>query len=88
MASAWRNFKNIFSRPLFTIIVRPKIVVLDTDFILRVKTMYESVKYVRRVKGFKVPSNFIFEHIAFEKYKQIDLGKFYLFVDFLSSMSM
>ena len=44
MASAWRNFKNIFSRPLFTIIFRPKIVILDTDSILRVKTMYESVK--------------------------------------------
>ena len=36
--------KSYISRPLFTIIFRPKIVVLDTDFILRVKTMYESVK--------------------------------------------
>ena len=44
MASAWRNFKNIFSRPLFTIIFRPKIVILDTDSILRVKKMYELVK--------------------------------------------
>ena len=50
MASAWRNFKNIFSRPLFIIIFRPKIVILDTDSILRVKMMYELVKYVRRVK--------------------------------------
>ena len=41
---AWRNFKKIFSRPLFTIIFRPKIVFLDTDSILRVKMMYESVK--------------------------------------------
>ena len=41
MTSAWRNFKNIF-RPLFTIIFRPKIVILDTDSILRVKTMHES----------------------------------------------
>ena len=39
MASAWRNFKNNFSRPLFTIILRPKMVFLDTDSILRVKMM-------------------------------------------------
>ena len=39
---AWRDFKINFSRPLLTIIVRPKIVFLDTDSILRVKTMYES----------------------------------------------
>ena len=44
MVSAWRNFKNIFTRPLFTIIFRPKIAFWDTDSILRVKTMYESVK--------------------------------------------
>ena len=31
---AWRNFKNIFSRPLFTIIFRPKILILDTYSIL------------------------------------------------------
>ena len=41
---AWRDFKIIFSRPLFNIIFRPKIVFLDTDSILKVKTMYESVK--------------------------------------------
>ena len=45
MASAWRSFKNIFSRPLFTIIFRPKILILGTDSILRVKMMYESVKW-------------------------------------------
>ena len=33
-----------FSRPLFTIIFRPKMVFLDTNSILRVKPMYESVK--------------------------------------------
>ena len=42
---------------------------------------------IKTFQGFKVPSNFIFEHIAFEKYKQIYLGKIYLFVDFLSFMS-
>ena len=41
---AWRDLKKKFSRPLFTIIFRPKIVFLDTDSILRVKPMYESVK--------------------------------------------
>ena len=37
--SAWRDFKIIFSRPLFTIIFRPKIVFLDTDSILRVTSL-------------------------------------------------
>ena len=41
---AWRDFKIDFYRPLFTISFRPKIVFLDTDSILRVKAMYESVK--------------------------------------------
>ena len=41
---AWRDFKMNFSRPLFIIIFRPKIVFLDTDAILRVKMIYESVK--------------------------------------------
>ena len=41
---AWRDFKINFSRPLFTIIFRPKMVFLVTDSILRVKPVYESVK--------------------------------------------
>ena len=41
---AWRDFKTNFSRTLFTIIFRPEIVFFDTDSILRVKMMYESVK--------------------------------------------
>ena len=41
---AWRDFKINFSRPLFTIIFRPKMVFLYTDTILRVKLMYKSVK--------------------------------------------
>ena len=57
MASAWRNFKNIFSRPLFTIIFRPKLVFLDTDSILRVKTMYESVRGHAKV-GVKAKKTF------------------------------
>ena len=41
---AWRDIKTNFSRPLFTIISKPKMVFLNTDSILRVKIMYESVK--------------------------------------------
>ena len=37
--------KRFFSRPLFTIIFSPKNVFLDADSILRVKMMYESVKW-------------------------------------------
>ena len=41
---AWRDLKIKFSIPLFTIIFRPQIVFLDTDSILRVKPICESVK--------------------------------------------
>ena len=41
---AWRDFKINYSRLFFTIIFGPNMVFLDTDSILRVKTMYESVK--------------------------------------------
>ena len=41
---AWRDFKINFSRPLFTVIFRPKMVFLVPDSILRVTPMYESVK--------------------------------------------
>ena len=41
---AWKDFKINFSRPLFTIIFRPKMVYLDTDSIMRVTPTYESVK--------------------------------------------
>jgi hypothetical protein len=41
---AWRDFKINFSRPLFNIILRPNMLVLVTDSILRVKQMYESAK--------------------------------------------
>ena len=37
----WRDFKVNFNRPLFTIIFRLKIVFLDADSILRVKTNVE-----------------------------------------------
>ena len=41
---SWRDFKLNFSRSPFMVIFWPKMVFLDTDFILRVKPMYESVK--------------------------------------------
>ena len=40
----WRDFKMNFSRPLFTIIFRPIMIFLDTNSILRVKSMYESIQ--------------------------------------------
>ena len=42
IVSCMEEFQEDFSRPLFTF--RPKIVFLDTDSILRVQMMYESVK--------------------------------------------
>ena len=48
--TAWRDYKIIFSRPLFTIVFRTKNIFLDTCFILSVKTIYESVKYLGCVK--------------------------------------
>ena len=44
VVSRMEEFQNRFFIPLFTIIFRPKMVFLDTDSILRVKLMYESVK--------------------------------------------
>ena len=41
---AWKDFKKKIPGPLFTIMFRTKMVFLDTDSILRVKLMYESVK--------------------------------------------
>ena len=37
MSSAWRNFKNIFSRPLFTIIFRPIMIKFHSYSILTVE---------------------------------------------------
>ena len=39
MVSAWRNFKNIFSRPLFTIIFRPEMLKFHTYSIFTGDTM-------------------------------------------------
>ena len=43
MVSAWRNFKNIFSRPLFTVIFRPEMLKFHPYSILIGDTMVEFV---------------------------------------------
>ena len=43
MVSAWRNFKNIFSRPLFTIIFGPEMLKFHPHSILTRDTMVEFV---------------------------------------------
>ena len=45
MVSAWRNFKNIFSRPLFTIIFRPEMLKFHPYSILTGETMVGFVIY-------------------------------------------
>jgi len=45
MASAWSNFKNIFSRPLFTIIFRPEMLKFHPYSILTGDTRVEFVIY-------------------------------------------
>ena len=45
LVCAWRNFKNIFPRPLFTIIFRPKILSFVTSSILTGQTKVEFVIY-------------------------------------------
>ena len=52
------EFRFFFSKPLFTIIFRPKFVLLDTDAILKVKTIYESVKWMNVKNSFKWSENF------------------------------
>ena len=57
----WRNFKNNFSRSLFTIIFRPKIVILDTYSILSRYTKYKSVAYyVKRKRPLLLSFNGLF----------------------------
>jgi len=62
----WRDFKLNFSRPLFTVIFRRKIVFFNTDSFLRVKTMYDSVKIVliRHLKITFNPSTLVLTFIA------------------------
>ena len=45
MASAWRNFKNIFPRPLFTIIFSPEMLKFHPYSILTGEIMVGFVKY-------------------------------------------
>ena len=50
IVSRMEGFQNKFFRPLFTIIFLPKIVFLDTDSILRVKTTVEEQSFSVHVK--------------------------------------
>jgi hypothetical protein len=51
MASSWRNFKNISSRPLFTIIFRPEMLKFHQHSILTGETM---VGFVSDLKCLKI----------------------------------
>ena len=51
MVSAWRNFKNIFSRPLFTIIFRPEMLKFHPYSILTGDTMVGFVIFCVLRKG-------------------------------------
>ena len=57
MVSAWRNFKNIFPRPLLTIIFRPKILFFVTNSILTGQTKVEFVIYWVLITHEKTISN-------------------------------
>ena len=46
--NSFPHFKINFPRPLFTFIIRLKAVILDTDSILRAKTMLEKQPYTDR----------------------------------------
>ena len=51
-AFGMEEFQKYFCRPLFTIIFMSKIVILDTDFILSVKTMchLRHVNFFRKIR--------------------------------------
>ena len=51
MVSAWRNFKNIFSRPLFTIIFRPEILKFHPYSTLTGDTMVGFVIFCVLIEG-------------------------------------
>ena len=53
MVIAWRNFKNIFSRPHFTIIFRPEMLKFHLYSILTGDTMVGSVIFCVLNKGFQ-----------------------------------
>ena len=61
MVSAWRNFKNIFSRPLFTIIFRPEMLKFHPYSILTADTMVRFVIFcvlsILRNHDYKISSS-------------------------------
>ena len=57
MVSAWRNFKNIFSTPLFTIIFRPEMLKFHPYSFLTGDTRVEFVIYCVLMRLFPSPKN-------------------------------
>jgi hypothetical protein len=57
MASAWRNFKNISSKPLFTMIFRPEMLKFHPYSILTRGTMVGFVIYCVLRWWFEIESN-------------------------------
>ena len=75
MISAWRNFKIIFSRPLFIIIFRPKILFFVTYSILTRDTKVEFVSLtLLRFKTSLAPQNDSL-NLSFVKDTYVDGGK-------------
>ena len=60
MVSAWRNFKNIFCRPLFTIIFRPEMLKFRPYSILTMDTRVKFVIYgVLRGQGVQIGGDLV-----------------------------
>ena len=63
MVCAWRNFKNIFPRPLFTIIFRPKILFFVTYSILTGQTSTRADQsWVCHILGVNGPGHLLGRH--------------------------
>ena len=76
MACAWRNFKNIFSRPLFTIIFRPEMLKFHPYSIL---TGDRKVGFVIYCVLIEVPSALFLKYKYCEKAIKFDeISQFYL----------
>ena len=73
MASAWRNFKNIFSRPLFTIIFRPEMLKFHPYSILTGDTMVGFVIFYSQMSNIESNNS---QNGGLEDYNNISDGIF------------
>ena len=71
MVCTWRNFKNIFSRPLFTIIFRPKIFFFVTYSILTGQTKVEFVIYWVLIESRKVNRDLLYRSVFTSRFPKI-----------------